>query len=63
LNIESLEGRKKQLNIQLEQQQNIIDQALANINAIHGALQECDHWIGQIEQVEQTKKSNIKKEE
>jgi len=52
LNIELLEERKQQLNNQLEQQQNIIDQAIANINAINGALQECDHWIEQIEESE-----------
>lgn len=54
MNIELLEDRKQQLNNQLEQQQNIIDQALANINAIHGAIQECDYWLEQIE-----KKENI----
>ena len=52
MNIELLEERKQQLNNQLEQQQNIIDQAIANINAINGALQECDHWIEQIEESE-----------
>lgn len=45
MNIELLEERKQQLNNQLGQQQNIIDQAIANMNAINGALQECDHWI------------------
>ena len=52
MNIELLEERKQQLNNQLEQQQNIIDQSLANINAISGALQECDYWIGKIEENE-----------
>ncbi len=57
MNIELLEERKQQLNNQLEQQQNIIDQMLANINAIGGALQECDYWIGKIEK---PKKSEVK---
>jgi len=52
LNIELLEERKQQLNNQLEQQQNIIDQALANMNAIHGAIQEIEYWIEQIEKVD-----------
>lgn len=45
MDIELLEERKQQLNNQLEQQQNLINQTLANINAIDGALQECDYWI------------------
>lgn len=57
MNIELLEERKQQLNNQLEQQQNIIDQAIANINAINGALQECDYWI---EKIEKPKKSEVK---
>lgn len=60
MDIDLLEERKQQLNIQLEQQQNIIDQAIANINAINGALQECDHWIEQIKKSKEIKKSDVK---
>lgn len=52
MNIDSLEERKQQLNNQLQQQQNIIDQAIANMNAINGAIQECDHWIEKINESE-----------
>jgi hypothetical protein len=52
LDIKLLTERKQQLNNQLEQQQNIINQAIANVNAINGAIQECDYWVEQIEKSE-----------
>jgi len=61
LNIELLEERKQQLNNQLEQQQNIIDQSISNVNAIHGAIQECDYWIEQFGENEKVKKSDKSK--
>jgi len=42
MNKESIEQRK----VELKQQ---LDQALANANALHGAIQECDFWLEQLE--------------
>jgi len=41
MNIDSLNERKQTLEEQLEQ-------AMANVNAIMGAIQEVDYWINQI---------------
>jgi hypothetical protein len=41
MTIELLEQRKKDL--QAQQQQFV-----ANANAINGAIQDCDYWIGQL---------------
>lgn len=55
MNIDELKDRLNQLNAQLQGKQNIIDQTVCDMNAIHGAIQEVNYWINQI-------KSNNKEE-
>ncbi len=39
------------------------EQAIANVNAISGAIQECEHWMAVIEEREKAQKEKPGKEE
>jgi len=39
---EKIEERKAQLQAEIEQ-------AVRTIQALHGAIQDCDHWLAQLE--------------
>ena len=51
--LEELSKRKESLFIQLENAQNRIDQGIADLNAINGAIQEVEHWINFLENTEE----------
>ena len=53
MNIEELKEREQLLNAQLIEAQGRYNQAIADVNAISGAIQEVMFWIDRIE------KSNI----
>ena len=48
MNIDILKERLKSLNIQKQEVTNRIDQAIADLNALDGALQEVNYWIDYI---------------
>lgn len=57
---------KEQLELRIEalkkEKQRISEQAVANINVLQGAIQDCEHWISEIEkQKEEPKKLQNKK--
>jgi len=54
---------KEALQQRLGQLQQAREQAIANVNALNGAIQECTYWIDQIEMAEKTSKSEEKKSE
>ena len=45
LNREMLENRKAELQTLVQQNQALIAQHTANLNACMGAIQDCDHWL------------------
>jgi hypothetical protein len=52
---EQIESRKKVLEASR-------DQLIANLNIINGAIQDCDFWLAQLEQLETKENPAIKKQ-
>ena len=51
MDIELLNERLNLLNAQLQDTQKKIEQAMADMNAIGGAIQEVNYWINQMEKI------------
>lgn len=51
---------KEKLQARLTELQKGRDQAMANVNAYDGAIQECQYWISQVEESEKGKKGEVK---
>lgn len=49
---EQLEARKAQLQEQRAQLESQHLQILANLNAHEGAIQDCDHWLAELDKPE-----------
>jgi peptidoglycan hydrolase CwlO-like protein len=52
--LEQLKSRLKELTAQKQQAQVILNQALADIQTINGAILENQHWIAKLEQEAKT---------
>lgn len=52
MNKDKLEERQKLLTTELLNNKQQLDQLLANIHALEGALQDIDYWLSELEKVE-----------